>query len=149
MIESLKSLFSGSEPEEATEIMTSELAAAALMIEAALADGIFADSEYDKILLILREGFKLDDEKARETLKAAQEQVENAVDHHKFTRVVKQMTLAQRKTVMIHLWMIVLADGENDAHEDSLMRRLAPLLALSDRDRAEARQEAVRIAQAD
>ena len=149
MIESLKSLFSNTSETETEDVMTPELAAASLMVEAALADGVFADIEYEKILRILREGFKLDDDLATETLKTAQEQVENAVDHHKFTRVVKQMSHAQRKTVMTHLWMIVLVDGENDAHEDSLLRRLAPLLALSDRDRAEARQDAARLVNAD
>jgi uncharacterized tellurite resistance protein B-like protein len=44
--------------------------------------------------------------------------------------------------MMTHLWSVALADGERDAHEDALLRRLAPLLALSDRDRAEARQAA-------
>jgi uncharacterized tellurite resistance protein B-like protein len=149
MIESLKSLFSSNVEAETEQAMTPELAAASLMVEAALADGVFADVEHDKIALILREGFKLDEAAANATLKAAQEQVENAVDHHRFTKVVKKMTLAQRKIVMTHLWMIVLADGENDAHEDALLRRLAPLLALSDHERAETRQHAVRLANAD
>jgi uncharacterized tellurite resistance protein B-like protein len=38
------------------------------------------------------------------------------------------------------LWTVVLTDGERDPHEDALMRKLAPLIAVSDRESAEARR---------
>jgi uncharacterized tellurite resistance protein B-like protein len=56
--------------------------------------------------------------------------------------VVKQLPREQRLSILEDLWRVVLADGERDAHEDALIRRLAPLLGLSDRDRAEARHAA-------
>ena len=40
------------------------------------------------------------------------------------------------------LWQVVLADGARDAEEDALMRLLASLLGVNDRDSALARQRA-------
>ena len=40
------------------------------------------------------------------------------------------------------LWQVVLADGERDHEEDALMRLLASLLGVNDRDSAIARKEA-------
>ena len=149
MIDALKNLFSSKPAEPETPEITTEVAAAALMVEAALADGVVSDVEHQKIARILREGFKMDDAKAEATLETAQSLVESAVDHHKFTRVVKTMSHGQRKTVMTHLWMVALIDGHKDDQEDALLRRLAPLLALSDRDRAEARQHAANLVNPD
>ncbi|WP_369293636.1 TerB family tellurite resistance protein [Klebsiella pneumoniae] len=40
------------------------------------------------------------------------------------------------------LWQVVLADGNRDMHEDTLLRVVANLLGISDRDNARARQKA-------
>ena len=42
------------------------------------------------------------------------------------------------------LWEVALADGERDEEEDSLLRLLANLLGVSDRDSALARQRVER-----
>lgn len=149
MFDALKSLFGGAKSDHKDDEPDTATAAAALMVEAALADGEFSPVEREKIELILREGFKLDEAAATTTLEEAERLVASAVDHHQFTRVVKSMTQAQRFTIMTHLWMVALADGDKDDHEDSLLRRLSPLLALSDRERAEARQAAQELARTD
>ncbi|WP_439635576.1 TerB family tellurite resistance protein [Oceanicaulis sp.] len=141
MFETLKRLFTSAEP-TAERALTPEVCTAALMVEAALSDGIYADVEEAEIISVLRTGFDLDEARAAEVLQEAEDQAEAAVDHHRFTRVVKQLPRDQRLTILTDLWRVVLADGERDAHEDALIRRLAPLLGLSDRDRAEARQAA-------
>ena len=141
MFETLKRLFSTAEP--ATDRgLSPELCTAALMVEAALSDGVYADVEEAEIVSVLRTGFDLDEERAAEILQEAEDLAEAAVDHHRFTRVVKELPREQRLTILTDLWRVVLADGERDAHEDALIRRLAPLLGLSDRDRAEARHAA-------
>lgn len=143
MFDSLKRLFSAPEtrPDDA---MTPELATAALLVEAALSDGVYAEVEEAKILEVVAAGFDLSPDAASALLKQAEDLAESAVDHHRFTKVVKQLPHEQRLEILTDLWRVVLADGERDAHEDALIRRLAPLLALTDRDRAEARQAAAR-----
>ncbi|XBQ17685.1 MAG: TerB family tellurite resistance protein [Oceanicaulis sp.] len=143
MIDALKRLFTGGGSDKAEPADPApEVAAAVLMVQAALADGEFSQAEREKICLILKEGFRLEQARADAVLNQAEEIAHGAVDHHSYTKVVKRMPKANRMAVMTHLWMVALADGVRDDHEDSLLRRLSPLLALSDRERAEARQAA-------
>lgn len=142
MFDTLKSLFSSDDREPIARAIEPATAAAALMVEAALADGVYAKAEEEKIVRLLKSGFDLDEEQARATASQAKNLVEHAVDHHRFTRVVKDLPKPDRLRVMEDLWAVVLADEERTHEEDSLLRRLGPLLALSDRERAEARQRA-------
>ena len=148
MFDAIRKLFTGGESEPETSEPSPETAAAVLMVQAALADGDFSAAERDKICLILREGFRLEPARADAVLAEAETLADTAVGHHRYTNVVKSLSLEQRKVFMTHLWMVALADGKKDDAEDSLLRRLSPLLALSDRDRAEARQDAEALAAA-
>ncbi|WP_158291519.1 TerB family tellurite resistance protein [Marinicauda algicola] len=143
MFDALQRLFTASEDREsAARGMKPATAAAALMVEAALADGVFAREESEQIVRLLRRGFDLDEDAARATLQTAEGLVSRAVDHHQFTRVVKDLPKEERLQVMEDLWAVVLSDEERTHEEDSLLRRLGPLLAITDRERAEARQRA-------
>ena len=46
----------------------------------------------------------------------------------------------ERNQVVESLWEIALADGDRDHEEDALMRLVAPMLGVNDRDSALARQ---------
>lgn len=142
MLNALKSLLGGDrEPDRAAPALTPEIAATALMVEVALADGAYERIERERILHALEDAFELDAEAARAVLDQAEPMAREAVDHHRFTRVVKDgLNEAKRVRLMQDLWAVVLADGDRDDREDALMRRLAPLLAVSDRDSADARR---------
>lgn len=142
MFDTLKSLFSSEEQNPVDRGIEPAAAAAALMVEAALADGVYAKAEEETIRRLLQSGFDLDEDQARATLSQAEDLVHRAVDHHRFTKVVKDLPKEDRLRVMEDLWTVVLADEERSHEEDSLLRRLGPLLALTDRERAEARQRA-------
>ncbi len=144
MIKALRNLFSGGKTTEDKAETSAELAVAALMVEAAMTDGVYANVEHDQIMKVLKESFELSEADAEAMLTEAEDLVDHAVDHYRFTKIVKDLPHEKRMEMMTHLWSVVLADGENEAHEDALLRRLAPLLALSDHDRAAARQAAER-----
>lgn len=60
-----------------------------------------------------------------------------------FTRiVVENFTEAERIGVIEMLWEVAYADGELSGDEDALIRRVAGLIFVSDRDRGEARRRA-------
>lgn len=143
MLDAIKRLFSGDDDTADADLHRTERAAAALMVQAALSDGVYAEVEEAQILRILKEGFHMEAEAAAKLLHEAEGLAETAVDHHQFTRVIKELPQERRLAFMTELWKVALADGEKDVHEDALLRRLAPLLALSDRERAEARQAAL------
>lgn len=111
------------------------LALAALMVRVARSDGDYAASEVARIDRILMRRHGLDADGAA-GLRAEAEVLEaEAPDTVRFTRAIKSaVSLDDRIAVIEALWSVVLADGERDAEEDSLLRLLANLLGINDRD---------------
>ena len=143
MLDKIKNFFGKAEDPPQDDGEAAHVAAAALLMEAALSDGVYANVEEARIVAILSGAFGLDDAKAARILSLAEEAAEEAVDHFRFTNVVKQhLSRKDRVRLIEHLWSVVLSDGEQAAIEDAFIRRVAPLLGVSDRDRALARQRA-------
>lgn len=142
MFKSLKSMF-GKSPVEGSPEINPHVAATTLLVEAALADGIYADCEQEQIRESLTAAFGLDQAEAETVLNQAEELAETAIDHHRFTKVVKSCLAEQERVALIEqLWMVALADGEKSPFEDAFLRRIAPLLAIDDRERVFARTRA-------
>ena len=58
-----------------------------------------------------------------------------APDTVRFTRAIKEaVPFDDRIEVVEALWEIALADGERDSEENSLLRMIAPMLGVNDRD---------------
>ena len=78
------------------------------------------------------------------TLREQAEKLEAAApDTVRFTRTIKEaVPYENRFEVVRALWQVVFADGERDHEEDALMRLLASLLGVNDRDSAIARRQA-------
>jgi uncharacterized tellurite resistance protein B-like protein len=120
------------------------VAIAALLVIAAHADHDYADEEKAQIDRVLSARFGLDAAGAT-ALRVEGEAAEAAsLDLYKFTALIKAaIPHEERASVLEALWRVVLADGQREAHEDALMRRLADLLGLDSRDSAEARRLAM------
>lgn len=119
------------------------VAACALLVELACADGDFSDVEQARILEILQRHFGVDDIGARAMLAEAAAANHDAVDHFVFTRqVVKDYDVAQRIVLAELMWQVALADGSLDSQESYLMRKLASLLQLEPAFLAQARKRA-------
>jgi len=143
MFDAIKKMMSGGEKAETHSELDPHVAATALLVEAALSDGIYADVEAEQIRSILMAAFNLDPDAAEAMQTKAEELAENAADHHQFTKVVKACLPAPERIALVeHLWSVALADGEKSPFEDSFIRRVAPLLAVSDRERVLARSRA-------
>ncbi|MDJ0920176.1 MAG: TerB family tellurite resistance protein [Henriciella sp.] len=117
-------------------------AAAALMIEAALVDGIYANLESDMVAEILVTSFNMDAARADEVLKRGEELAENATDAHALTRHVKKLPDDERTSIIEGLYRVSLADGEACKFEDAYIRHVASLLHIDDVTRAHARKRA-------
>jgi uncharacterized tellurite resistance protein B-like protein len=121
-----------------------QVAAAALLVEAALMDDRFEASERAKITELLRARFGLGAADAEALLEAAREQVGRSSQLFGFTRVVAdRFAHDERVELMEMLWQVAYADGRLDDYEANLMRRLAGLIHVSDRDSGEARKRAI------
>lgn len=123
-----------------------QLAVAALMLEAALVvDGQFDPNERTIIRRILEERFDLDAMQAQELLIAAEKRVEGSAQLFRFTSTINNRLTRERKIEVIEmLWEVAYADRLLDPLEDSLLRRIAGLIDVSDRDRGEAKQRVLR-----
>ncbi len=117
-------------------------AAAALLVEAALADGVYANMESDMIALILLESFGFDAARADALLQRGETLAEAAVGAHAFTKQVKSLPLTQRIALIEGLYRVALADGDRCPYEDAFVRHVASLLHIDDVARAGARRVA-------
>lgn len=141
MVGIFKRMFGGKE-EPRTDEMTPELAAATLLVEAALTDGVYADVESVAIRRVLQDAFDLTEEDARALRDRAEDEAENAIDAHKFTKRVKELTESQRLKVIEGLYTVAMADGDPCKFEDAFIRHIGSLLHVEDVARAQARQRA-------
>ncbi len=116
------------------------LAIAALLVEAAKSDGVYGDGERFVVAGLLRRLFAIEEDGASRLVHAAEQALAHSVQLFRFTRpIVEQVPPEQRVGIIELLWETVYADRVLTADEDSLVRRVAGLLYVSDRDRGAAR----------
>ena len=116
-------------------------AAAGLLIEAAVMDGVFDTTERIRIEKLLVKRFDLPTEEITDILEAAEEATAERVELHTITKIVREhFDEAERIEMIEMLWAVVYADGELEDFEANLMRRVTGLLYVSDRDSGEARK---------
>ena len=133
----------GREPKAPSEeLVDPEVAAAALLVEAALVDGIYADLESDTIAMILLESFDFDADRADAVLAEGEALAEEAVGAHEFTKHVKKLPEEQRIKIIEGLYLVAFSDGEKCPIEDAFIRHVASLLHIADVPRAGARKRA-------
>ena len=145
MINRVKALFRdlhggsiGSERRHSTDEL--HIAAAALLVEAARMDDSFGARERKTVLELVRRRFALSAEESQSLLAEAEDRVDHSTQLHAFTKVVnKAFGPAERIELVEMLWEVTYADGELHDFEASLMRRLAGLLHVTDRDSGAAR----------
>ncbi|SDY83073.1 Uncharacterized conserved protein, tellurite resistance protein B (TerB) family [Jannaschia faecimaris] len=119
------------------------VALAALLVRVARSDGHYAKAERSQIDRVLAKRYGLDMGAVTDLRGQAEILEAEAPDTVRFTRAIKDaVDLEDRIAVIESLWSIVLADGARDAEEDSLLRLLANLLGVGDRDSNLARKRA-------
>jgi uncharacterized tellurite resistance protein B-like protein len=117
------------------------LALAALLVRVARSDGRFDRLEADRIDRLLAQRFGLSPFEAVRLRSDAETLEAEAPDTVRFTRAIKEtVPYEERSGVVEALWAVVLADGVRDEDEDALLRLVANLLGVNDRDSALARQ---------
>lgn len=118
---------------------TSELAylVAALMFEAAQADGEVSEDEMALISATVSSQFELDDAQMNTLMEQVKADAQERIELHTLLRKLRdQADYEERLGVLELVWMTVLADDVVDRMESQLMRRLAGLLFISDVDSA-------------
>lgn len=118
-----------------------QLAAGALLVEAASMDGEFSDEERTRIEGLLQNHFDLSPALACQLTAEAEAHARDSVEWHGYTSVVKQHYDDEERIRLLEmLWEVAYTDGRLHDYEASLLRRVTGLLYISDRDSGEARK---------
>lgn len=143
MFSKLKSLFAPDrkdEPSKARQGGALALAVAALLVEAARADARYETAEKALIDEALARQFGLSPAEAATLRGEAELAQAEALDIHRYTKIVKTMPKADKIRLVEQLWRIILSDRARDPYEDALMRRLCGLIYVSDQENGAARR---------
>lgn len=142
MLQHILNLFSPGQsgtPRHGTHEM--QIAASALLIEAARLDGNFDLRERAAIERVLRERFALTEAEADDLIAAAEAKVSSSTQLFEFTRVIaRHFSEEERIRLVEMLCEVMYADGTLHDYEASLFRKIGELIHVSDRDRGEARK---------
>ena len=111
------------------------LALGALLVRVAKTDGHYSEDEMRRIERILGARHGLTPFEATRLRRDAEALESEAPDTVRFTRAIKDaVPYEERLGVIEALWDVVLSDGVRDHEEDALLRLIAPLLGVNDRD---------------
>ncbi|MEE8249605.1 MAG: TerB family tellurite resistance protein [Gammaproteobacteria bacterium] len=111
------------------------LATATLLIEVVRADYEVDVKEIDATIRQLRAHFDLTENETLLLVKEAEEKADHSVSLQDFTRVLhKQLSEAEKHSVIEMLWRVALADDYLDKHEDYVVRKVAGLLYVRHND---------------
>lgn len=139
----LKSLFAP-EPQVLVD-EDARLALTALLVRLARSDHDYAATEIDRIDQIVSARFGLSQEAAAALRTEAEGLEAEAPDTVRFTRAIKEaVPYEDRRAIVAAAWSVVMADGARADEEDALMRLVARLLGVNDRDSNIARQKATK-----
>lgn len=119
-----------------------EVAIAALLVRVARSDAHYEEAERQRIDQILARRRGLTPEEAAERRTAAEMIEAEAPDTVRFTRQVKErIALDDRVDVIGSMWETAYADATRASDEETLIRLVAGLLGVPDRDSALVRQK--------
>ena len=117
------------------------LACAALMTRAAWLDGTLDKVEESALRDLMMKRFELSLGEADEILKAAEDDLDTSNDLYRYTKDLRDNFDADERAKLIEMvWEVVYSDGILHEFEATLMRRLAGLLYVDDRDSGEAKK---------
>lgn len=135
MLEYLKKIFSDNSPSvNKSEVGSNsdrkskkiEIAACALFIEMAKADGEFTEDERKFIITEMKSTFNLDDEYVNNLMLHAEQKIKESVSLYEFTGIINTTFTNEEKINLIeNLWKLIYKDEKLNQYEDHLIKRIA------------------------
>ena len=138
MLKKIKSLFFKTSEEETTEVQvaqTIDKTCASLIIEVALADKVFDESEINLLKNMLLDTYSLKLDDANELIANAEKTVNESTSLYGYTREVNDNFDYQSKLDLLdQLWRMAFADGNIDKYEEHVVRKISDLIHISHND---------------
>ncbi|MCK7598429.1 TerB family tellurite resistance protein [Microbulbifer sp. CAU 1566] len=147
MLQQIRKLFEQIGRGDSVEVRTEKdvrMISAALLAEIATADQKVDDRERAALVQLLQQHYQLDGDTAQSMVERALTERHEATSLYEFTQSVNTNFSERDKYLLVkQMWQVAFADGEIDAFEEHLIRRVAELIylphGLFTRARAEAR----------
>ncbi len=141
MLKKIKNFFNDVENVKNKTPLDKNMAAAVLMVEAAAMDGNVDAAEVATIRDIIINNFGLEKDEANDLIIEAAKHQDESNHLLRFTRAIKDNYSEDERVELIEmLWEVVYTDGIAHDYETNLLRRIAGLIYVSDRDRGDARK---------
>jgi len=103
-----------------------EIAACALFIEIAKADGEFTDEERKFIISEMKSTYNLNDDYVNDLMTLAEERIKESVSLYEFTGVINTTFTHEEKIELIEsLWKLIFKDQKLNQYEDHLIKRIS------------------------
>ena len=138
MLEKFKNYFSKLPNEEKLEEQVTEAinyACSALLIETALADKVFDNSEIESLKITLKNLFSLDESSIQQIIIDAEKTVKESTSLYEHTKIINQScNYEDKKRLIKSLWNVAFADGKLDKYEEHLIRKISDLIHFSHSD---------------
>jgi uncharacterized tellurite resistance protein B-like protein len=111
------------------------LATAALLVEVAVSDLSFDESERVQLKKLLLSECQLSEADVDTLIHDAENASDKASSLFEFTHIInKHCEYKQKLSLVNNLWKVAYADGELDKHEEHSIRKIADLIHVSHRD---------------
>lgn len=112
-----------------------EIAACALFIEIAKADGEFTEEERKFIISEMKSTFNLDDEYVNDLITLAEERIKESVSLYEFTGIINATFTHEEKIELIEsLWRLIYKDDKLNKYEDHLIKRIAATINIEHKE---------------
>ena len=137
MLSSIKSLFDSvaADTNLVSSIDLTRKVSIVLMIEVALSDGNFDETERVQLVSTITKKWKLARPVVNDLINLAEQQQDLSVSLFEHTRVINQYFSTEEKVGLIDcLWEIAFADGRADHFEENTIRKIADLIYVEHKD---------------
>lgn len=146
MLNSIKDLFipkfnheSESKPDRSHSL---KIAACALLLEIADADDNISAEEKERIVVIMKSKYGLNDEEVNKLIQKSEEEINKSVSVYEFTDILnKNLSQDEKYLIVKNLWEIAFTDGELDKYEDYYIKKICNNLHFHNKDRISAKLE--------
>ena len=138
MLKKIKSFFTRTSEEVFEKEQVSQKidkTCAALIIEVALADKVFDESEVNLLKEMLLKAYTLEASEIQDLIENAEKAVEESTSLYEYTKEVNDNFDYESKLNLVdQLWRIAFADGYLDKYEEHVVRKIADLIHISHND---------------
>jgi uncharacterized tellurite resistance protein B-like protein len=135
MFAKIKELFAIGEDRSDNDVMTTELAAAALMIEVSKSDYEQDPAELDKIRELLQRCFSVSIDEIDDFMIKAATSNADSTSLYPFTRYINDnCNNIEKYQLVTAMWEVAAEDGRIDKYEDHVIRKVADLIYLPHTD---------------